>query len=237
MWITDQDFTQLSDKVATISWFIWKHRCSVVFEKIISNPIHFMEQIKKFLNQNTQARIQSLMKIEKRNNPKEKWSDLSSDWIIFIDAAFKKEDSAMGYAFLLYSVDTETFMYIEAGSEWASSAFHAKSKDLLKASSWLSKNILSTVLIVTDCKTLAETINKSCKDSPWTADNTIQEVNSILKKLPQAQVKYINRKYNSAADHIAKEARVKHLRHMFSHIQHRILNLVLFPMFLIKMRF
>ncbi|XP_026435204.1 classical arabinogalactan protein 7-like [Papaver somniferum] len=84
-------------------------------------------------------------------------------------------------------MDSETFMYIEAGSEWASSAFHAESKALLKVSSWLSKNILSTVSVVMDCKTLAETINKSCKDSPWTADNTIQEVNSIMKKLPQAQ--------------------------------------------------
>lgn len=58
----------------------------------------------------------------------------------------------MGYAFLHYSVDHDIFMHISAGSECATSAFYAKTKALLKATTWSKNNILSSVSLVTDYK-------------------------------------------------------------------------------------
>ncbi|XP_026438530.1 uncharacterized protein LOC113337021 [Papaver somniferum] len=221
-WITEPDFEKLSDKIATISWFIWKYRCSVVFDKTKPNPNSLIEQIRKFLQQYPQENIEKNKRVQKGKIYEEKWSRITSDWILFIDAAFKKENSTMGYAFILYSVENETFMQIAAGSDRASSAFHAESKALLKASSWLSDNILSSVTLVTDCKMLAETINKECKIPDWSAGNTIKETQTILQKLPQVQVQYINRRYNSATNKVVKEARAKNFRNFSNQIQLRI---------------
>lgn len=65
----------------------------------------------------------------------------------------------MGYAFILYLVEQETFMHLSAGSDWASSALHAEAKSLLNALKWLEGNILSSVFIATYCKVLVDIIN------------------------------------------------------------------------------
>lgn len=49
-WLSDPDFVQFSGKIATIMWFIWKHRCSVVFEKINPDPVNLMDHINRYLN-------------------------------------------------------------------------------------------------------------------------------------------------------------------------------------------
>ncbi|RZC66618.1 hypothetical protein C5167_010309 [Papaver somniferum] len=94
----------------------------------------------------------------------------------------------MGSAFILYSVDQEAFMHLSAGSDWASSALHAEAKALLKPLFWLKDNLLSSVFIFTDCKVLADSINKKGLDISWTAENTIEEILSDLGKLPQAKL-------------------------------------------------
>lgn len=128
----------------------------------------------------------------------------------------------MGYAFIMYSVDHEAFMHLSAGTEWAASALHAETKSLLKAVSLLKENILYSVSIVTDCKTLADSINKVSADISWTTENSMQAVKTILKDLPQARVNFIARKYNSAADFIAKEARVKKLQQMSTQLTQKV---------------
>lgn len=55
----------------------------------------------------------------------------------------------MGFSFILYSADEETFMHLSTGLEWATSAFHVEAKASLKAITWLKDNILSSVVIAT----------------------------------------------------------------------------------------
>ncbi|XP_026435384.1 uncharacterized protein LOC113333108 isoform X1 [Papaver somniferum] len=128
----------------------------------------------------------------------------------------------MGYAFILYSVEQEAFMHISAGSDWASSALHAEAKSVLKALNWLEDNILSSVFIATDCKVFSDCINKKDAAVAWTAENTIEDIISILDTLPQARIKFINKDYNVAADSVAKEARIRRLQHFSKHMQQQI---------------
>lgn len=128
----------------------------------------------------------------------------------------------MGYAFILYSADQEAFLHILAGSDWASSTLHAEAKALVNALKWLRNNILSSVCIVTNCKLLQDSITKQGTKASWVAENTIKEAIYLLDNLPQAQVKFINRDYNDAADSVAKEARIRRLHHMSSHLCQRV---------------
>ncbi|XP_026399606.1 uncharacterized protein LOC113295487 [Papaver somniferum] len=221
-WLVYPDLDNLVGKISTILWFIWKYRCSVVFENIIPNPMQLIDQINRFLQSIPQKDktkgldTNHLMMINTR------WSDINTDWIVYIYASFKEEDLSMGYAHIVYSVDHHTFMHISAGSETTTSAFHAEAKSLQKAVIWLRDNVLSSVSIVTDCKVLADSINKDNTNLSWTVENIVKEAKTILRDLPQAQVKFTNRKYNSAADLISKEARIKILQHMSTKFKQKI---------------
>lgn len=48
-WITETNLSHLQVKISTILWFIWKYRCSVVFEKINPDPINLIGKINSFL--------------------------------------------------------------------------------------------------------------------------------------------------------------------------------------------
>lgn len=128
----------------------------------------------------------------------------------------------MGYVFILYSVDHESFMHISAGSEKTSSALDAESTTLLKAVTWLKEKILSSVSIVSDCKVLVDNINRVSTSFSWPAENTLQETKIILKDLPRTQIKFIIRKHNSAVDYLAKEVRIKNLQHKSTKLQQKI---------------
>lgn len=221
-WIQNPDLDNLTGKIATILWFIWKYRCSVGFEKTIPNPTQLITQINSFLQSIPKKITTKGPDTNKTQLINAKWSNINTDWIIFVDASFKEEDLSMGYANIVYSVDQHTFMHISAGSEKATSAFHAEAKALLKAVTWLKENVLSNVTIVTDCKSLADNINKDNTSPFWTAENTVQGVKTNLHDLPQAKVKYTNLKYNSTADKIAKEARIKCLQHLSMKFQQQV---------------
>ncbi|XP_026420722.1 uncharacterized protein LOC113316789 [Papaver somniferum] len=92
---------------------------------------------------------------------KPNWTSLNTDWIIFIDAPFNKEELSMSFAFILYSVDQEEFMHIGDGSDKETTTTYAEAKAMLKATSWLKNNILSSVSFVTDWKSIAEYLNLS----------------------------------------------------------------------------
>ncbi|XP_026417202.1 uncharacterized protein LOC113312680 [Papaver somniferum] len=233
-WLLNPDLDNLAGKISTILWFIWKYRCSVVFENITPNPMQLIDQINRFLQSIPQKNKTKGLDNNRLMMINTKWSDINKDWIIVIDASFKEEYLSIGYAHIVYSVDHQTFMHISAGSETATSALHAEAKCLQKAIICLRDNVLSSVSIVTDCKVLADSINKDNTNLSWTSENTVQEAKTILKDLPRAQVKFTNRKYNSAADRIAKEARIKSLQHMSTKLQQKLSNLALCLMYLIE---
>ncbi|XP_026378749.1 uncharacterized protein LOC113273207 [Papaver somniferum] len=172
-WLLNPDQDNLVGKISTILWFIWKYRCSVVFEKITPNPMQLIDQVIIFLQSIPQKNKTKGLDNNRLMMMNTKWSDISTDWIIFIDAYFKEEDLSMGYARIVYSVDHQTFMHISAGSETATSALRAEAKSLQKAVIWLRDNVLSSVSIVTDCKVLADSINKDNINLSWTAENTV----------------------------------------------------------------
>ncbi|XP_026452249.1 uncharacterized protein LOC113352667 [Papaver somniferum] len=186
-WIVDPNYAQISDKIATVLWFMWKYRCSVVFEGKDLNPTMLIEMINKYLH--SAASISITKKTSARNGvvSTPNWSTINTKWIIFIDATFKKEYLSMGFSFILYSMDQEQFMHIEAGSDKAMTVVQAEAKAMLKATSWLRNNILSSVSIITYCKTIVDFINKKCEEISWEAENTIKEVGANLDNLPQAK--------------------------------------------------
>lgn len=138
-WIEDPNFSQFKEKIATITWFIWKYMSEVIFQQTNPDPIRLIEQIKNYMKEASTNDSPLTKKGNKTN--RSSWSDFNSDWIIFIDAAFKKEDFSMGYAFILYSTDQEAFMHISVGSELAFTAVHAEAKALLRTLKWLEENL------------------------------------------------------------------------------------------------
>ncbi|XP_026410628.1 uncharacterized protein LOC113305847 [Papaver somniferum] len=221
-WIEGPNYNQFSEKIAIVFWFMWKHRCSVVFEGKTPNQTMLIEMINKYLHSGVPIPITRNISTRSEVVSTQNRTSLNTDWIIFTDAAFKKENLSMGFAFILYSVDQEEFMHIEAGSDKAMSAVHAEAKVMLKATSWLKNNILSSVSIVTDCKSIVDLINNKCKEISWKAKNIIKEVKANLDTISQAKLRYINRKFNAVADTLAKEARIKSLQHLSLHIGEKI---------------
>ncbi|XP_026429270.1 uncharacterized protein LOC113325286 [Papaver somniferum] len=219
-WIEDPNFSMFKEKIATITWFIWKYRCEVVFQQTNPDPIRLIKQINNFMKEaNTKDNL--LTKKGTKSN-RSSWSDFNSDWIIFVDASFKKEDSSMGYDFILYSTDQEAFMHISVGSELAFTTVHAEANTLLRALKWLEENLLSSVTIDTDCKILVDSINNAGEITSRVTENTVEDIMQILKRLPQGKIRHIIRDRNAAADSIAKEARISRSQHKNRHIHQKV---------------
>lgn len=78
-WITDNELTALTGKISTILWFLWKYRCSVVFEKIRSEPKTLIDQINRFLESTPPAPLLKFSSTQKTNCSSKTWSKLNTD--------------------------------------------------------------------------------------------------------------------------------------------------------------
>ncbi|XP_026383754.1 uncharacterized protein LOC113279269 [Papaver somniferum] len=163
-WFSGYDSSTIS-KMAIICWFLWKDRCSMVFENKTQTPKQSTHSIDKFLH--------NAVSVSKKNNDPAKslavpkWQPPYNDFIkLNIDASYCDRTNTCGYG-LIFLNCAGTHVTSKCSSFIGElDAHYLESLAVLEGVQWGLQLGLKKIIIESDYKSLIQAIRREEYDIP-----------------------------------------------------------------------
>ncbi|XP_026420212.1 uncharacterized protein LOC113316207 [Papaver somniferum] len=199
-------------KLMCIVWYIWKDRCSMIFQGVFPNLHNTITRINNLISQcnfvNAPTRNAS-----NRNILPKVWFPPEAGFIkVNIDASYIYETRRGSIGKIVRNCAGQTLAVqgfnLEEELEAEVSAEHFECKALMKAVEWIEENGFNKVIIETDCENLVNSIHSNEPQVHWFNHHLIL---SVKKKFLDNEFwfyKLVNRLSNGVAHELAKKARL-----------------------------
>ncbi|OVA03269.1 Ribonuclease H domain [Macleaya cordata] len=195
-------------KEATISWFVWKSRCSEMFQGDCSTPLQTAQEAILMIQNQNRVLTSSPNSTLTNTNRITCWRPPSSQALkLNIDASFLSSTVFAGIGILIRD-NADSFKAANCIQLRASSSKHAEGLALLAAVEWARDLNLTRVIFESDAQSVINYINHETGILDWRCKIILKDCKTIILSFEFVEFTYTIREFNRPADTLAKAARL-----------------------------
>ncbi|XP_026417054.1 uncharacterized protein LOC113312521 [Papaver somniferum] len=210
-WLSTKNLLDKSVIVFTAAWYIWKDRCSKVFDNKTLNPQLTANTALSLADEAVSSLVNAVI-----SNPQTVVVNEDNflntipeiNLLVFCDASFDKDTNNSGVGIVAMN-HAGSFKGSKLVAGAASSPEGAESFAILEAAKWILSKNYQEIFLISDAKNVMAYLNNNKVQTSWSYCSVLDDCLFLLKDIHTIKYNHLKRNLNSIADLATKHSRIE----------------------------